>query len=83
MSVGDRSIRACPCIKDNGEWVDAPTTHRVISNVTRGEALPPVPHRSLPTDGSEALELSRAPTEQENNQENDQEKSRPPGRLIG
>jgi hypothetical protein len=39
-----RAIRACSCLKDNGEWVDPPTTHRVIVNATRG-AMPLPPSR--------------------------------------
>lgn len=70
-----RAIRACSCLKDNGEWVDPPTTHRVIVNVTRGDAHAPIPllsvpassSQNLPSNGSEPLELpeGRSPRENE------------------
>jgi hypothetical protein len=60
-----RAIRACSCLKDNGEWVDPPTTHRVIVNVTRGDAHPPIPLLSIPNDGSETLELTAGPAKHE------------------
>jgi hypothetical protein len=66
-----RAIRACSCLKDNGEWIDPPTTHRVIVNVTRGDTHPPIPLLSLPNDGSEAPELSAALSDLENGQENE------------
>ena len=66
-----RAIRACSCLKTNGEWVDPPTTHRVIVNVTRGDAQAPIPPLSLPNDSSQSLELSAAPPSQENGQEID------------
>jgi len=70
-----RAIRACSCLKANGEWVDPPTTHRVIVNVTRGDVHAPIPLLSIQNNGSEALELSAAPSHGENDQENGKENS--------
>jgi hypothetical protein len=39
----------------------------VIASVVRGDAHPPIPLLSLPNDGSETLDLSAAPEEEEEN----------------
>lgn len=62
-----RAIRACSCLTANGECVEPATTHRVIASVVRGDAHPPIPLLSIPNDGSETLDLTAAPEEEEEN----------------
>ena len=79
-----RAIRACACLKANGQWVDPPTTHRVIVSVTRGDAHAPIPVLSLPAssleglpnNNSESLELSASPLNRKDNLKNARENDR-------
>ena len=62
------AVRAMTCLKDNGDWVEPPTTHRVLAGAALGHAVAAAISASsgLPLPDSESENLIATPVQTEN-----------------
>lgn len=62
------AVRAMTCLKDNGDWIEPPTTHRVLAGAALGHAVAAAISASsgLPLPDSESENLIATPVQTEN-----------------